>query len=201
MVYLMVNPVHSVLFLVLTFCFGSVIFIMLGAEFYGLTYLIVYVGAIAVLFLFVVMMLDLKGSSETNEILETTSLTQMVDKISSYFTVCFTLLSAIYINFVYGFFDSSAFNGIKSWLSYILRSVNYDSLISYIQIIDLNDQIQCIGISLFSTYLICVLIIGIVLLIGLMGPIVLALIPDNRVSYPTSRLLSRNNKGLVFYSN
>lgn len=197
MVYLMTNPVHSVLFLVLTFCFGSVLFIMLGAEFYGLTYLIVYVGAIAVLFLFVVMMLDIKGSSLTEEILETTSITQMVDKICNYFAIGAGLLFFLIGVYIY----VGAFQKQEFLLLNILNSESYNLLLSYIQVIDLIDQIQCIGISLFSTHLVCVLIIGIVLLIGLMGPIVLALIPDNRISYPNSRLLSRNNKGLVFYSN
>jgi NADH-quinone oxidoreductase subunit J len=52
------NPVHSVLFLILAFFNSAGLFIMLGAEFVGLILVIVYVGAVAVLFLFVVMMLD-----------------------------------------------------------------------------------------------------------------------------------------------
>jgi NADH-quinone oxidoreductase subunit J len=52
------NPVHSVLFLILAFFNAAALFILLGAEFLALILLIVYVGAVAVLFLFVVMMLD-----------------------------------------------------------------------------------------------------------------------------------------------
>ncbi|HEY3776436.1 MAG TPA: NADH-quinone oxidoreductase subunit J [Rhizomicrobium sp.] len=52
------NPVHSVLFLILAFFSAAALFILLGAEFLALILLIVYVGAVAVLFLFVVMMLD-----------------------------------------------------------------------------------------------------------------------------------------------
>jgi NADH-quinone oxidoreductase subunit J len=52
------NPVHSVLFLILTFFNGAGLFILLGAEFLALILVVVYVGAVAVLFLFVVMMLD-----------------------------------------------------------------------------------------------------------------------------------------------
>ena len=52
------NPVHSVLFLILTFVNAAGLFIMAGAEFLGLLLIVVYVGAVAVLFLFVVMMLD-----------------------------------------------------------------------------------------------------------------------------------------------
>jgi NADH-quinone oxidoreductase subunit J len=53
------NPVHSVLFLILAFFNAAGLFILLGAEFVAMILIIVYVGAVAVLFLFVVMMLDI----------------------------------------------------------------------------------------------------------------------------------------------
>jgi NADH-quinone oxidoreductase subunit J len=53
------NPVHSVLFLILTFFNAAGLFLMTGAEFLAMILLVVYVGAVAVLFLFVVMMLDI----------------------------------------------------------------------------------------------------------------------------------------------
>jgi NADH-quinone oxidoreductase subunit J len=52
------NPVHSVLFLILAFFNAAALFVILGAEFLAMILVIVYVGAVAVLFLFVVMMLD-----------------------------------------------------------------------------------------------------------------------------------------------
>ncbi len=52
------NPVHSVLFLILAFCNGAGLFLLAGAEFLAMILVVVYVGAVAVLFLFVVMMLD-----------------------------------------------------------------------------------------------------------------------------------------------
>ncbi len=52
------NPVHSVLFLIIAFVNASGLFILLGAEFLAMILIVVYVGAVAVLFLFVVMMLD-----------------------------------------------------------------------------------------------------------------------------------------------
>src|ERR1700749_2216413 len=53
------NPVHSVLFLILAFFNAAGLFVLLGAEFLGMILVAVYVGAVAVLFLFVVMMLDI----------------------------------------------------------------------------------------------------------------------------------------------
>jgi len=53
------NPVHSVLFLILSFFSAAGLFVLIGAEFIAMILVIVYVGAVAVLFLFVVMMLDI----------------------------------------------------------------------------------------------------------------------------------------------
>lgn len=53
------NPVHSVLWLILSFLTASGLFVLMGAEFVAMLLIIVYVGAVAVLFLFVVMMLDI----------------------------------------------------------------------------------------------------------------------------------------------
>ena len=58
MVVLSRNPVHSVLWLILAFLSSAGLFVLLGAEFVAMLLMIVYVGAVAVLFLFVVMMLD-----------------------------------------------------------------------------------------------------------------------------------------------
>ncbi len=55
------NPVHSVLFLILSFVNASGLFVLLGAEFLAMILVVVYVGAVAVLFLFVVMMLDISS--------------------------------------------------------------------------------------------------------------------------------------------
>ena len=52
------NPVHSVLYLILAFVNAAGLFVLLGAEFLAMLLVVVYVGAVAVLFLFVVMMLD-----------------------------------------------------------------------------------------------------------------------------------------------
>jgi len=57
------NPVHSVLFLILTFFSAAGLFVLLGAEFLAMLLVVVYVGAVAVLFLFVVMMLDVDFST------------------------------------------------------------------------------------------------------------------------------------------
>ena len=68
MVVISRNPVHSVLWLILTFLASAGLFILLGAEFVALLLVIVYVGAVAVLFLFVVMMLDVDFAALKGEL-------------------------------------------------------------------------------------------------------------------------------------
>jgi len=71
------NTVYSVFFLILVFISISILFIMIGAEFLGMIMLIVYVGAVAVLFLFVVMMLDI-----TEQLTERSSRKGLINNIS-----------------------------------------------------------------------------------------------------------------------
>jgi len=54
------NPIHSILMLIYAFIMGSIILTMLSLDYFALLFLLVYVGAIVVLFLFIVMMLELK---------------------------------------------------------------------------------------------------------------------------------------------
>jgi NADH-quinone oxidoreductase subunit J len=64
------NPVHSVLYLILAFVNASGLFVLMGAEFLAMILIVVYVGAVAVLFLFVIMMLDVDFSELREGFLE-----------------------------------------------------------------------------------------------------------------------------------
>src|ERR1700748_460680 len=64
------NPVHSVLFLILAFVNASGLFVMMGAEFLAMILIVVYVGAVAVLFLFVVLMPDVVFSELKQGVLQ-----------------------------------------------------------------------------------------------------------------------------------
>ena len=77
MVIISRNTVYSVFFLILVFVSISILFIMIGAEFLGMIMLIVYVGAVAVLFLFVVMMLNV-----TEKVSERTIKKKLISNIS-----------------------------------------------------------------------------------------------------------------------
>lgn len=90
------NPVHSVLFLILVFCNAAPLLILLGAEFLAFLLVVVYVGAIAVLFLFVVMMLDIRVFEiSRRNLISYYPVAISVISIVAFFTV------RIFYNFVY----------------------------------------------------------------------------------------------------
>ncbi|MEY3959832.1 MAG: NADH-quinone oxidoreductase subunit J [Paracoccaceae bacterium] len=72
------NPVHSVLWLILAFLSSAGLFVLLGAEFVAMLLIIVYVGAVAVLFLFVVMMLDIDFAELKGEMARTMPLALLI---------------------------------------------------------------------------------------------------------------------------
>ncbi len=90
------NPVHSVLFLILTFFNAAALFVLLGAEFLAMLLIVVYVGAVAVLFLFVVMMLDVDFTELKSGVLQYLPVGAMVGLIvlTELFLVLGTLVAA-----------------------------------------------------------------------------------------------------------
>ena len=75
------NPVHSVLFLILSFFSAAGLFVTMGAEFLAMLLVVVYVGAVAVLFLFVVMMLDVDFAELKGEMARTMPLALLIGVI------------------------------------------------------------------------------------------------------------------------
>ncbi len=101
------NPVNSVLFLVLAFLNSTFLFILIGAEFVGIILAIVYIGAVAILFLFVVMMLDIQ-------------ITTLMVNIKRYIPLALLFAGVILAEIIY----LTVFKSSKSNLSEIVRSSN-----------------------------------------------------------------------------
>jgi len=101
------NPVNSVLFLVLAFLNSTFLFILIGAEFVGIILAIVYIGAVAILFLFVVMMLDIQ-------------ITTLIFNIKRYIPLALLFAGVILAEIIY----LTVFKSSKSNLSEIYRSTN-----------------------------------------------------------------------------
>nr|YP_010199793.1 NADH dehydrogenase subunit 6 [Gracilaria ornata]UAD89751.1 NADH dehydrogenase subunit 6 [Gracilaria ornata] len=146
------NAVHSVLFLILVFCNVAGLLLLFGAEFLSFMLLIVYVGAIAVLFLFVVMMLNIKKMSKKQDFFSIVPIGLII------FFILFTQLSEIFN--VFNVFHLKQNNLI--WISWIIENQNITN-------------IQVIGNVLYTKYCFLFILSGLILLVAMIGAIVLTM--------------------------
>ena len=145
------NTVHSVFFLILDFISISCLFIMIGAEFLGMIMLIVYVGAVAVLFLFVVMMFNV--AQQKNELLV---------KAEDYNHIPIGLIVSIII-----FFELIIVIGGWKHKPQIVESL------STVGINLTNSNTHSIGQVLYTDYIHLFQLSGMILLVAMIGAIVL----------------------------
>jgi len=148
------NPVHSVLFLILSFCSSSGLLILLEAEFMAMIFIVVYVGAIAVLFLFVVMMLNIKISEVVEEVYQYLP-------VGGFIGIIFFLEVMLIVD--NDFVPLISSNGSSS--DYIQWSGGIDSV----------SNMSSLGQVLYSYYALAFLMAGIILLVAMIGAIVLTM--------------------------
>tara|TARA_A100000164_G_scaffold346078_1_gene346457 strand:- start:341 stop:970 length:630 start_codon:yes stop_codon:yes gene_type:complete len=144
------NTVHSVFFLILDFISISCLFIMIGAEFLGMIMLIVYVGAVAVLFLFVVMMLNV--AQQKNQWFLSTSSSKHIPMGLIISTIIFFELIIV----------------ISGW-KYKPNLFDKKSLTS----IDTLSNTHSLGQILYTDYIFIFQVSGMILLVAMIGAIVL----------------------------
>ena len=144
------NPVHSVLFLILAFLNAAGIFVILHAEFLAMILIIVYVGAVAVLFLFVVMMLDIKTTIEKSNILQ-------------YMPI------GLFIGFV--FIAELVIVLINTKLELSNMQILSNPLNKFAEL----SNTKAIGSVLYTDYILHFQLAGVILLVAMIGSIVLTL--------------------------
>ena len=143
------NPIHSVLFLILVFFNTSILFLFSNAEFLAMVVLIVYIGAVAVLFLFVIMMLDINITKLRQTFLNYLPIGLFVGFII--LLELFYVVSQSKLNFVQ---TSSIDNNISS---------------------QILDNTKIIGNILYTDYFLLFQISGIILLVAMIGAIFLTI--------------------------
>jgi NADH-quinone oxidoreductase subunit J len=156
------NPIHSVLFLVLTFFNVSGLLIMLGVEFLALLFLIVYVGAIAVLFLFIIMMLSIKITQY--KIIMYKYLPIGIILGTGFICEALTIFESDYNFLITSPFKDVAFNNF-----YLNSIIFWNTDIIYIS------NIEVIGSVLYTYFAYAFIISGIILLVSMIGAITLTL--------------------------
>jgi len=159
------NPMHSVLFLVLVFCNAAGLLLLLETEFLAMLLLIVYVGAIAVLFLFVVMMLNIRLTELNESILRYLPIGGVILLI-----FLFELLSVINGDLI-PFFSSNLFmfENENLILNQDLNTIFWTNQISP------TTNIEALGIVLYTYYVYCFMVASLVLLVAMIGAILLTM--------------------------
>ena len=149
LVILSKNPIHSVLFLILVFFNTSILFLFSNAEFLAMILLIVNIGAVAVLFLFVVMMLDINIAKQRQTFLN-------------------YLPTGLFIGFI-----------ILIELIYVVSQSNLNFVKTNSSYINISNQIlentKIIGNILYTDYFLLFQLSGIILLVAMIGAIYLTL--------------------------
>nr|YP_009720872.1 NADH dehydrogenase subunit 6 [Scherffelia dubia]QGP70672.1 NADH dehydrogenase subunit 6 [Scherffelia dubia] len=145
------NPVHSVLFLILVFFNAAALLILVGLDFFAMVLVVVYVGAIAVLFLFVVMMLNIK-------------LTEIHEQKLRYLPIG-GLIGILFLFEIFVIIDNDIF--FYQWS--MLPFVEWSSLIQN------NTNIKAIGQLIYTYFFYDFILASLILLVAMIGAIVLTM--------------------------
>jgi len=149
LVILSKNPIHSVLFLILVFFNTAILFLFSGAEFLAMILLIVYIGAVAVLFLFVIMMLDINTAKLRQSFLNYLPLGLFVGFI--------ILLELLYVI-------------SQSKLIFLTKNITENKITN-----EIFENTKIIGNVLYTDYFLLFQLSGIILLVAMIGAILLTL--------------------------
>ena len=164
------NPVYSVLFLILTFFNSAGLFVLLGAEFLALILVVVYVGAVAVLFLFVVMMLDVDFAELSEGFLQ-------------YMPIGATIGLILLLELILVFGASATLTGNLTGSQNIegagLLSVTPEGISPEGISPESISNAEAIGRVLYTDYIYFFQAAGAVLLVAMIGAIVLTLVPSS----------------------
>ncbi len=142
------QPVHSVLWLILSFLSAAGLFVLLGAEFVAMLLIIVYVGAVAVLFLFVVMMLDVDFA-------------ELKAEMARYMPLALLIGLVILMQFVMAFGAWDSAQGVDANLAQPVPTDRHNT--------------EALGVILYDQYFLLFQLAGLILLVAMIGAIVLTL--------------------------
>jgi len=171
------NPVHSVLFLILTFCNVSALMLLVDLDFFAMLFIIVYVGAIAVLFLFVVMMLDIRQTEIQENAFHYLPLGGFVGVI--FFVQMYVVLHEDFL------FVSP--NDL----------FHYNPVHIYAWAPQSFSTIESLGSLLYTTYAYFFILASLILLVAMIGAIVLTL--DKSIAVKRQDVYSQNSRD-AFYT-
>jgi len=186
------NPVFATLFLIFTFTNISSLLFLFNFEFLPISFLVIYVGAIAVLFLFVLMMLNIK-------------LAELQENYATLLPISLVFSVIFLTNFIFIFrsefllmhlSNANAILFLSDTINVTAQNVNFSNLLG------LNNNLKTIALALYTDYLIAFLLAGYILLLAMVAAIVLTIqklfISKSQNIY--TQIMSDFNKTVVNYS-
>lgn len=151
------NPVNAVMSLISVFILSGLYLIILSLNFIGMSYIIIYVGAIAILLLFVVMMINIKYIELSQDSVEN----------ASSLPLTFLIVGGLIFELLPNIFDTWSGITTKSFYIYTSGEILWDNFILR------ESSIIAMGNNLYTNYGTWLMLISIILLLAMIGPIVL----------------------------
>ena len=172
------NPIVSILFLIGLFLSISSYLILLGMNFIGLSYLLVYIGAVSILFLFILMLINIRISELLNETTNSIPLAIMIG-ISFNYSVYQILPYSFTIFDSNILFNSNMYNNISNNLTKLLNNFNNDIFYATSKSWDGSlaetTHITSIGNIIYTSHFIWLLLTSMILLLAMVGAIVITI--------------------------
>ena len=172
------NPVYSVLFLILVFFNAAGLLLLLGLDFFAMIFLVVYVGAIAVLFLFVVMMLNVK-------------LAEINEKRLRYLPIG-GLLGSLFLLEIFLIVDNDLIPLVTrvnpSWID----SSTASTFVHWSQLVETCSSIESIGLLIYTYHSLFFLFASLILLVAMIGAIVLTM--HKGVNFKRQQVFQQNTR-------
>lgn len=187
LVFLVSNPIHSILSLIGVFFLGTCLLFFIQIEYYAILFLIVYVGAIVVLFLFIIRILELKLVNITQSLYNSYLIHYAL-------VLCFFLTALLIMS-------ETRFN-----LRFIINSVLIDNLdnpffteansyMNWSKLLQRTDQLRAIGGILYTEYKVSVILASLLLFLSIVGALALTLF------FPTKKFYRKNVTSLKIQDN
>ena len=171
------NPIHSVIFLILVFCNATGFLMLLKIEFIALMFLIIYVGAIAVLFLFVVMMLNIKLSELSQNWIRYLPIGSLISLI--FLTQLFLIIDNDFCTIPAYASEITLGNGSEITSSIrefnVLNTEFFQDQKTWSNLIDSVTNIESLGYLIYTYYFYYFIMASLILLIAMIGAIVLTM--------------------------
>jgi len=161
------NPIHSVLYLILVFIGASGLLILLKAEFLGMIFLIIYIGAISVLFLFIIMMLNIR-------------MIELRENLIKYVPITILIGTVLLVELLYLFFNFNINIGVNDFnFTNLNIQIEVETYINYFlinnQITPTPHNLKLVAFLIYTYYVDFFIICGLILFAAMIGTIILTL--------------------------